>query len=117
MALFTYTFFRTSCKHGKCFTEKWVVVTHSNDSITEVNDVQFELCVMIKGVQHLLPPKKSKISMFCALSQNYQHLFEKIIYTSHSKLSKELKNSIKIKVGQEVPELLIQKQHFDCFDQ
>ena len=29
-----------------------------------------------KGVLHLLPPKSSKISMFCPLSQNYQHLFE-----------------------------------------
>ena len=40
----------------------------------------------------------------------------KIIYASYIKLSKELKNSIKIKVGQAVPELLIQTQHFDCFD-
>ena len=54
--------------------------------------------------------------MFCALSQNYQHLFCKIIYAFNSKLSKELKNSIKIKVGQAVLELLIQKHHFDCFD-
>ena len=38
--------------------------------------------------------------MFCALSQNYLHLFEKKIYASYSKLSKELKNSIKIKIGQ-----------------
>ena len=39
------------------------------------------------------------------------------MYASYSKLSKELKNSlIKIKVGQVVFELLIQKQHFDCFD-
>ena len=30
------------------------------------------------------------------------------------KLSKELKNSIKIKVGQAVLELLIQNEHFDC---
>ena len=35
---------------------------------------------------------------------------------SYGKLSKELKNSIKIKVDQAVLELLIQKQHFDCFD-
>ena len=41
--------------------------------------------------------------------------FWKIIYASYGKLSKELKNSIKIKVGQAVLELLIQK-HFDCFD-
>ena len=39
-----------------------------------------------------------------------------MIYTSYSKLSKELKNSIKIKVGQAVLELLIQNQHFDWFD-
>ena len=39
-----------------------------------------------------------------------------MIYASYSKLSKELKYSIKIKVGQAVLELLIQKQHFDCFD-
>ena len=31
-------------------------------------------------------------------------------------MSKELKNSIKIKVGQAVLELLIHKQQFDCFD-
>ena len=39
-----------------------------------------------------------------------------MIYASYSKLSKELKNSIKIKVGQAVLELLIQNQHFGFFD-
>ena len=39
-----------------------------------------------------------------------------MIYASYSELSKELKNSTKIKVGQVVFELLIQNQHFDCFD-
>ena len=39
-----------------------------------------------------------------------------IIYASYSKLFKELKNSIKIKVGQAVLVLLIQTQHCDCFD-
>ena len=38
------------------------------------------------------------------------------MYLSYSKLSKELKNSIKIKVGKVVLELLIQTEHFDCFD-
>ena len=38
------------------------------------------------------------------------------MYASYSKLSKELKNSIKIKVGQAVLELLIQNKHFGCFD-
>ena len=43
--------------------------------------------------------------MFCALSQNYQHLFEKndiCIIDSLCKLSKELKNGIEILVGQVV---------------
>ena len=42
-----------------------------------------------------------KISMFCTLFQNYQHLFEKkkMIRASYSKLSKELKNGIEILVG------------------
>ena len=31
-----------------------------------------------------------KISIFCVLSKNYQHFFEKMIYASYSKLSKEL---------------------------
>ena len=53
---------------------------------------------MLKGVLHLLP----KISMFCVLSQNNQHLFEKLISASYSKLSKELKNGIEILVGQAV---------------
>ena len=39
-----------------------------------------------------------------------------MICASYSKLSKELKNSIKIKVGQSVFELLIQNEHFGCFD-
>ena len=37
-----------------------------------------------------------------------------MIYESYSNLSKELKNSIKIKVGQAVLESLIQNQHFGC---
>ena len=39
-----------------------------------------------------------------------------MIYASDSKLSKELKNSINIKVEQAVFELLIQNEHFGCFD-
>ena len=39
-----------------------------------------------------------------------------MMYESYSKLSKEPKNSIKIKVGQAVFELLIQNEHFGCFD-
>ena len=38
-----------------------------------------------------------------------------MIYASYSKLSKELKNNIKIKVGQAVLDLLIHKQHFDYY--
>ena len=47
------------------------------------------------GVLHLLPPKLRR-SMFCALSQNYQHLVEKYYMYLYGKLSKKLKNSIKI---------------------
>ena len=53
---------------------------------------------MLMGVLHLLP----KISMFCALSQNIQQLFEKIDYASYKKLFKELKNGIEILVGQAI---------------
>ena len=52
----------------------------------------------VKGVLYLLP----KISMFCALSQNKQQLFEKIKYASYKKLFKELKNGFEILVGQAV---------------
>ena len=37
-----------------------------------------------------------KMSIFCAVSQNYQYFFWKMICVSYSKLSKELKNSIDI---------------------
>ena len=52
-----------------------------------------------KGVLH----PNLKISMFHGLSQNYQYLFEKTMHASYSVfsvLSKELKNSIEILVGQ-----------------
>ena len=62
-------------------------------------------------------PKSSKISMLyvlCSVSK-LSTSYWKIIYASYSTLFKELKNSIKIKVGQMVFELLIQNQNFDCF--
>ena len=52
----------------------------------------------LQGVLHLLP----KITMFCALSQNNQQLFENINCASYKKLFKELKNGIEILVGQAV---------------
>ena len=67
------------------------------------------------GVLHLLPQKAPKLACF-VLYLKIIIIFLKMIYASYSKLSKELKNSIRIKVGQAVLELLIQKQHFDCFD-
>ena len=50
----------------------------------------------VKGVGYCT--SYPKVSMFCALPQNYQHLFEKkkVMYVSYSKFPKELKNSIKI---------------------
>ena len=44
--------------------------------------------------------------MFCALSQNNQHL-EKIKYACYSKLFKELKSDLEILVGQVVSKLWI----------
>ena len=43
---------------------------------------------------YCIPNKK--ISMFCVLSQNHQHLFTKMIYVSYCKLSKELKNGMEM---------------------
>ena len=57
----------------------------------------------VKGVLHLLP----KISMFCALFQNNQHILEIISYASYSELFKELKNGIEIILGQAVCKLWI----------
>ena len=56
------------------------------------------------------PKKLQNYHVLCSISKSSTS-FWKIIYASYSKLSKELKNSIKIKVGQAVLELLIQKQH------
>ena len=67
------------------------------------------------GVLHLLPQKAPKLACF-VLYLKMINIFRKIIYASYSKLSKELKNSIKIKVGQAVLEFLIQNQHFGYFD-
>ena len=69
----------------------------------------------IKGILHLLPQKAPKLaSSSFALFQNYQHRFEKI-YASLVNCPRN-SNSIKIKVGQAVLELLIQNQHFGCYD-
>ena len=38
------------------------------------------------------------------------------MYASDRKFSKKFKNKIKIKVDKSVLELLIQNQHFGCFD-
>ena len=70
---------------------------------------------MLKGVLYLLPQKASKLAFF-VLYLKLPTSFWKIIYVSYSTLSKELKNSITIKIGQAVIELLIQNKHFDCFD-
>ena len=64
---------------------------------------------------HLLPPKAPKLSCF-VLYLKIINIFLKMIYASYSKLPKELKNSIKITAGLAVFQILIQKQHCDCFD-
>ena len=49
----------------------------------------------VKGELH----PKPKMSIFSALSQNYQHVFEKMIWLSWSKMSEKFKNGIEILVG------------------
>ena len=68
----------------------------------------------LRGYCTSYPKKAPKLACF-ALYLEIINIFLKN-NTSHSKLSIELKNSIEIKVGQAVLELLIQKQHFDCFN-
>ena len=60
----------------------------------------------LRGVLHLLPQKAQKLTFLCFIAE-LSTSFWKMIYASYSKLSKELINSIKIKVGQAVLELLI----------
>ena len=68
---------------------------------------QDHACATLRGYWYCT--SYPKISMFCALPQNHQHLLEKKrIYAPCSKFSKELKNRIKIKVDQAILELLIQ---------
>ena len=64
----------------------------------------------IKGIYYMYT-HNLKLAMFCVVSQNYQHFF----FSSWSKLSKEPQNSITIKVGWVVLELLID-QYFEYFD-
>ena len=71
--------------------------------------------IHLRGVLHFLLPKAPKLACFVLYLKIINPFFWKIRYASYSKMSKELKNSLKIKVGQAVLELLI-KQHFVCFD-
>ena len=67
----------------------------------------FLICISLAGTA-----PKPKLSMFWALSQNYQHFFWKMIWLSWSKLSEKLKNDIEILVGTAVLELLIKTCKF-----
>ena len=62
------------------------------------------LQVVFKWVQHLLPPNWHVLCSMSKLSSS----FWKLLYGSNNKLSKKLRNSIKIWTGQAVLELLIQ---------
>ena len=44
-------------------------------------------------------PNQKLVCFVHELSQNHQHLFDKMIYAAYRKLSKELKNEIEILVG------------------
>ena len=69
----------------------------------------------LKGVLHLVHQTAPKLACFVLCLKNFNIVLKNNICILYSKLSKELKNSIKIKVDQAVLELLIQTQHFDCF--
>ena len=72
---------------------------------------------LLQGATAPPNPKKLKNSVACfVLYLKIINIFLKNNNAYYSKLSKELKNSIKIKVDQAVLELLIQNEHFDCFD-
>ena len=74
-------------------------VSREGSSLNRKTEISICSIFLFKGVLHLLPCLP-KISMFCALSQNYQHRIREMIYASYSKLSKELKYGIEILVDQ-----------------
>ena len=86
-----------------------------NYVIILLNLILSVMLILLSGYCTSYPKKLQNKYVLCSISK-LSTSFWKIIYASYSKLSKELKNSIKIKVDQAVPELLIQKQHFDCRD-
>ena len=70
----------------------------------------------LRGYCTSYPQKAPKLAYFVLYLKIINIFLKKITYAFYSQLSKELKYSIKFKVGQAVLELLIQNQHFDCFD-
>ena len=78
----------------------------------------FASCDLLRGYG-IPTPKSSKIIIIIFFFVLYLKIInislKKLIYECYSKVSKELKNNIKIKVGQAVLELLVQNQHFGCF--
>ena len=87
----------------------------SKASITLSTRVQMTQLLVLRGYCTPYPKKLQNKHVLCSISK-LSTSFWKIIHASYSKLSKELKNSIKIKVDQAVFGLLNQNQHFDCFD-
>ena len=59
--------------------------------------------MVFKEELHLKP----KLRMFCVLSQNYQHCFEKYYKHPEANCLEKVKYGIKISIGQAVLELLI----------
>ena len=62
------------------------------------------------------PQKAPKLACFVLYLKIIDIFLKNNICILYSKLFKELKISIKIKIDQAVLELLIQNQHFGCFD-
>ena len=88
--------------HNRCISS--VLFWDIDWKKTEIHDVP--VSETLRGYCTSYPKKLQNYHVFCSVS-NLSTYFWKIIYASYRKLSKELKNSIKIKVGQAILELWI----------
>ena len=115
-----------SCNVCRIFSVKAIFETRESRPklISSTQEQNFQKCpalncillILLRGYCTSYPKKAPKLTCFVLYLKIINIFLKNNIYAFYSKLSKEFKNNIKIKVGQTVLELLIQKQHFDCFD-
>ena len=70
----------------------------------------------LKGVLHLLPQNAQKLACFVLYLKIINIFFKNDTMHLTVNCPRNSKNNIEIKKCQAVLELLIQVQHFDCFD-